>query len=160
MSEVIAENWRGETAELIRNTQSANRPNVWAFSVILSSACVSYRRSAQTFWMEAECSSWWVHSLPVFPLQFIQFIEWQWILIWIFSGGQLHVHEGMRYLHSAVRVMSFAVGSLPWSLSHQLGFKGGRGGGEPEVQLHSDTFNWINWLQFLHFTCRNPSVTL
>lgn len=31
---------------------------------------------------------------------------------------------------------------------------------ESVVQPYGDTSNWINWLQFLHFTRRNPGVTL
>lgn len=61
----------------------------------------------------------------------------------------------------ASHVPSDAGGSLPLELGWFLAWilAGGPGGAPSEVQLHGDTFNRINWLQFLHFTCRNPGVT-
>lgn len=109
-------------------------------------------------------SEWWQSAArgeyTPLPFSSYSFTEWPRILIWISSGAQLHVCEGMQYLHSPVMSCPTLQAPSPGACLISFDFAGGRGGAESEVQLHSDTFNWINWLQFLHFTCRNPSVTL
>lgn len=113
--------------------QSAKGPNVLAFLVIFSSVCVSYRRSAQKFWMVAECSSWWVHSPPLFLLQLHRMTSnLDLNLFW----GAVACMWGYAVFTFTSHVMSHAAGSLPWSLSDQLRFCW-RPGGELSLRFSS-----------------------
>lgn len=77
-------------------------------------------------------SEWWQSAArgeyTPLPFSSYSFTEWPRILIWISSGAQLHVCEGMQYLHSPVMSCPTLQAPSPGACLISFDFAGGRGG--------------------------------
>lgn len=132
-------------------------PDVLACPIISSSARLFCRRLTRKSSAAAECSWWWVDAAA--PLSCLCWMTRNTDLNLLPGRGCMYVRVCGIYIHQSCPIRRWRLPPAGAGLISSLDFSRRPRGAPSEVQLHGDTFNWINRLQFLHFTCRNPGVT-